>query len=431
MNNIITIDAADFLAKNYLEYGAFVNLQRVVPYIDGLKPSQRRILLTLNAEAKGKHIATSSAIGLTQHLYHPFGDISIEDALAELARKNVVSTVGDFGVELMETLKHAAPRYTSIGLTNEQANYYFRLSKYAPKVDGEIAVEPEFLVTPVPLALITGSFSWGLGMISRSPAFTYASLLEAYKKDDPSLLQSSYGYAIDLEKSELKALWEKGKGRLGLKYEVRRLNYDTIQIRGSAEIFKPNLAPLNGLIEKLQIEVEDDSTQYVSLIIRRLKGARSVDMNEVFETVKKLCAKTRGYELQVILNGKILTLGIRDWLQVTMTTFSKAFEQNKVDTIAALEEKIKVLEILPSVLDMVKKDYTPEQMAAELKVPVALVMLAGKRSLFSARKAEYSKEIDSIKNSIELVKAESAVAAINSFASFMNNVAANPIAAEI
>ena len=103
------IELSSFVENNYEDYGRFVNFNRVLCSIDGLKPSLRRILLTMHEEAVGKPLATSSAIALTQHKYHPFGDQSIEDVLVSAVRDNLIVPEGEFGVKLLEEIKHAAP----------------------------------------------------------------------------------------------------------------------------------------------------------------------------------------------------------------------------------------------------------------------------------------------------------------------------------
>lgn len=235
MNEIL---ASEFLTENYFSYGNYINFNRVLPGIDGLNPVKRRVLMGLKDVANGKLTGTVNAIGASQ-VYHPFGDSSIEGVIAEMARRKMIESQGDFGIRLMEPIPAAAPRYTKVGLSAARSHALFSLLEYAPLHEGEEQMEPQFLITPVPFALVYGQFSWGLGMICRTPAFTYESLVNAYEKNDPSLLKSNYGYSINENDSELHDLWTKGSGRLSLSYAVSRPNPDTVLIVGSGEIFTP------------------------------------------------------------------------------------------------------------------------------------------------------------------------------------------------
>ncbi|MCK9439350.1 MAG: DNA gyrase subunit A [Candidatus Caldatribacteriota bacterium] len=59
----------------YSEYGRYINRFRAIPsYIDGLKPVERRLLLTLHEEAKNKFVKSARVIGTCLGKYHPHGD---------------------------------------------------------------------------------------------------------------------------------------------------------------------------------------------------------------------------------------------------------------------------------------------------------------------------------------------------------------------
>src|SRR5947209_14683586 len=90
---------------------------------DGLKPSQRRILVAMHDMGLGPASATSKCAGIigeTMKRYHPHGDASIYMTLVHLAqdwamRHRLVHGQGNFGS--LAGLPPAAPRYTEARLT--------------------------------------------------------------------------------------------------------------------------------------------------------------------------------------------------------------------------------------------------------------------------------------------------------------------------
>src|ERR1700740_876517 len=78
------------LKESYLRYSMSVIISRALPDVrDGLKPSQRRILVAMNDLGLGPASATSKCAGIigeTMKRYHPHGDASIYDSLVRMAQ---------------------------------------------------------------------------------------------------------------------------------------------------------------------------------------------------------------------------------------------------------------------------------------------------------------------------------------------------------
>lgn len=408
------LNLSEYLADNYFEYGNFINFNRVMCGVDGLKPVQRRILLAMKNLCSGKRVSTVNAIGAAQAL-HPFGDASIEGVLADLARLGTIDSEGDFGIKLIESIPAAAPRYTKVGLTKNQVQAYFSLLNYAPEVEGEEQIEPAFLVVPVPFSLVFGTLSWGLGTISRTPAFTPDSLVAAYRANDPSLLQSSYGYEINHKASELKDLWETGRGRVALNYKVTRPNADTIVMIGSGELFTPNLSKFNELIQQGQIIISHESSDNVQIRISRISGARKVDMNEVYQTAVSIASNKKLYEIKLVLNGKIIRLGIRDWLQVSMNLYEDAFNKSKTDRIAKLEFDIELYTHLTNIGKEIIAGLSDAEIIKKLGISPEILEAALKKSINQLRRTSFESEVNSLKAKIKEIQVETVNAAISNY----------------
>ncbi len=80
----------DELKNSYLNYAMSVIVARALPDVrDGLKPSQRRILVAmndLNLGPRSKHRKCAKIVGDTSGNYHPHGDQATYGTLVRLGR---------------------------------------------------------------------------------------------------------------------------------------------------------------------------------------------------------------------------------------------------------------------------------------------------------------------------------------------------------
>lgn len=386
------VKISEFITKNYTDYSVYCALHRVVPGIDGLIPAQRRIYMALNSIARGKLVGTLSAISETQSL-HPFGDQSIDGTISRLARIGAIDGQGSFGVKLLEEVPGAAPRYTKVGLSEDRAEYYFGLADYVPQVEGEEKMEYAYLPVPIPYALMYGTFSWATGIQSRIPAFTYESLLEAYKHDDYNLLKAQYGYDIVPGKSDLKSLWETGVGRLGLTLKVTRVNTDTIDIIGSGEVVTPRIGFLNKWLSEGKILVKNMSKDKIYIRVMKAPRIRTIDMDEVHEACMNIAYMNRSHRIQVAYNGQLVTMGIRDWIAVTMALYNQAFSVHKTESLKKIDRDIEIYQILPKVGELVMQDKSDAQIIKALGITQEVLNSCLSRSISMLRKKDHDDRI--------------------------------------
>src|ERR671932_420773 len=100
------LDIATELRDSYLSYAMSVIISRALPDVrDGLKPSQRRILVAMNDLGLTPYAATSKCAGIvgeTMKRYHPHGEASIYSTLVHMAqdwamRHRLIHGQGNFG----------------------------------------------------------------------------------------------------------------------------------------------------------------------------------------------------------------------------------------------------------------------------------------------------------------------------------------------
>src|SRR5881227_3208174 len=118
------LNIADELKDSYLTYAMSVIISRALPDVrDGLKPSQRRILVAMHDLGLGPTASTSKCAGIvgeTMKRYHPHGEATIYPTLVRMAqdwnmRHRLVHPQGNFGS--LAGLPPAAMRYCVTGDT--------------------------------------------------------------------------------------------------------------------------------------------------------------------------------------------------------------------------------------------------------------------------------------------------------------------------
>jgi DNA gyrase subunit A len=144
--HIVPILIEDEVKQSYLDYSMSVIVSRALPDVrDGLKPSQRRILMAmhdLNLEPGRKHRKCAKIAGDTSGNYHPHGEMVIYPTLARMAqdfnlRYMLVDGQGNFGS--IDGDPPGAMRYTEARMAHPAVELLADLEKetvdFAPNYD--------------------------------------------------------------------------------------------------------------------------------------------------------------------------------------------------------------------------------------------------------------------------------------------------------
>jgi DNA gyrase subunit A len=179
LSPIEPLDIVDELRDSYLTYAQSVIISRALPDVrDGLKPSQRRILVAMNDLGLGPASSTSKCAGIigeTMKRYHPHGDASIYDTLVRMAqdwvmRQRLIHGQGNFGS--IAGLPPAAHRYTEARLTPAAAEMLADLESetvdFIDNYDGKYR-EPLVLPSKFPNLLVNGATGIAVGMATKIP----------------------------------------------------------------------------------------------------------------------------------------------------------------------------------------------------------------------------------------------------------------------
>lgn len=182
----------DEMKSNYIDYSMSVIVSRALPEVkDGLKPSQRRILVAMNdlALSPTSHFRKCAKIaGDTSGNYHPHGESVVYPTLVKLAqtfntRYILVEGQGNFGS--IDGDPAAAMRYTEARMGKITPELLKDLNKgtvtFVPNYDGT-RLEPTVLPALFPNLLANGSQGIAVGMATQIPPHNLGELIDALQE---------------------------------------------------------------------------------------------------------------------------------------------------------------------------------------------------------------------------------------------------------
>ncbi len=187
------------LQDSYLTYAMSTIMDRALPDVrDGLKPSQRRILVAmhdLNLRPNRKHLKCAKIAGNTSGDYHPHGESVIYPTMVGMAqpwkmRCPLIHPQGNFGS--IDGDPPAAMRYTEARMDHPAVDMLADIKldtvDFQPNYDDRL-MEPTVLPGKFPNLLINGGMGIAVGMATSLPPHNPAEILDAIVRvvDDPSI----------------------------------------------------------------------------------------------------------------------------------------------------------------------------------------------------------------------------------------------------
>ena len=177
------------MKDSYLNYAMSVIVSRALPDVrDGLKPSQRRILVAMNDLGLGpraKYRKCAKICGDTSGNYHPHGESVVYPTLVRLAqdfatRYLLVEGQGNFGS--IDGDPPAAMRYTEARMTQHATLMLEDMEKatvdFVPNYDERLE-EPTVLPSKFPNLICNGGVGIAVGMATSIPPHNLAEVVDA------------------------------------------------------------------------------------------------------------------------------------------------------------------------------------------------------------------------------------------------------------
>ena len=322
----------------FLDYASYVILERAVPHIiDGLKPVQRRILHAMYELEDGRYNKVAKIVGETMGNYHPHGDVSITDALVQLAQRELlIDTQGNWGNVLTGDAA-AAPRYIEARLTKFALEVAFnpKTTFWQPSYDSR-KQEPVALPMKFPLLLAQGVEGIAVGLACKILPHNFNELVDASIK----VLQGKRSHILpDFPTGGLADFSEYNRGMRGGKIRVRatirqnskcelvitELPYGTTTLSLMESILAANAR------EKIKIrKIEDNTAEHVEIVIHLPQGA------DAEKTIKALYAFT-DCETTISPNACVIKAG-----KPAFMTVDDILKFSTENTLALLKKELEI-----------------------------------------------------------------------------------------
>ena len=305
------------LQDSYLTYAMSTIMDRALPDArDGLKPSQRRILVAMNdlgLRPGKKHLKCAKICGDTSGNYHPHGESVIYPTMVGMAqswkmRVPLVDPQGNFGS--IDGDPPAAMRYTEARLHRSALDVLADIKQdtvdFQPNYDDRLH-EPTVLPAKFPNLLINGGMGIAVGMATSLPPHNPAEILDAIVRtvENPEITLAELMADETGEDGEVVRLGVKGpdfptggviQGRRGI-LDAYQNGRGRVTVRGTchAEEFKTGRHQLvidsipyglvqNTLVEKIVEAVKDERIKEISDV--RNESGRSARTRVVVELKK-------------------------------------------------------------------------------------------------------------------------------------------------
>ena len=187
--NVSDLAIDEEIRESYLTYAMSTIMDRALPDVrDGLKPSQRRVLVAmndLNLGPRSKHRKCAKIAGDTSGNYHPHGESVVYPTLVRMGqhwnlRYTLVDPQGNFGS--IDGDPPAAMRYTEARMTAPAVDMMEDINlgtvDMVPNYD-DTRTEPTVLPSRFPNLLVNGGQGIAVGMATSIPPHNLREVCDA------------------------------------------------------------------------------------------------------------------------------------------------------------------------------------------------------------------------------------------------------------
>lgn len=175
------LSLCDMINKELVHFSNYDNIRSIPSLVDGLKPSQRKILHYCLEKLGTRLVKVAQLSGYVsaETMYH-HGEVSLQQAIVSLAQDFVGSNnvgllmpEGNFGTRLKGGADHASPRYIFTRVPESTTTLFDKRDSNVLTYlyDDGVKIEPEFFAPILPMILVNGSQGIGTGYSTTIPPF--------------------------------------------------------------------------------------------------------------------------------------------------------------------------------------------------------------------------------------------------------------------
>jgi len=311
--NIKELFIEEEMKDSYLSYAMSVIMSRALPDVrDGLKPSQRRILVAMNDLGLGprsKFRKCAKIAGDTTGNYHPHGEQVVYPTLVRMAqdfnyRYPLIQGQGNFGS--IDGDPPAAMRYTEARMTEATMTIMEDLERetvdYVPNYD-DTRTEPSVLPSKFPNLLCNGCSGIAVGMATSIPPHNVNEICDGITLviDNPDVTIDDLMQVIKGPDFPTGALI---CGTEGIK-EGYRTGRGTITVRARAHVETSNSGKKSIVVTEIPYQLNRDNIlERIAELVRgeQLKGISDIRNESDREGSRLVIDLKKGEDEEVVLN---------------------------------------------------------------------------------------------------------------------------------
>jgi len=181
----------DFINKELKHFSNYDNVRSIPSMIDGLKPSQRKVLYASFKRNLTEDIKVSQFVGyVSEHTSYHHGEMSLTNTIIGMAQNfvgsnnvNLLAPKGQFGTRILGGKDHSSSRYIFTKLENVARLIFHKDDDYLLNYlsDDGFKIEPEFYVPIIPLVLVNGAEGIGTGYSTNIPKYNIIDIIKNIK----------------------------------------------------------------------------------------------------------------------------------------------------------------------------------------------------------------------------------------------------------
>jgi DNA topoisomerase-2 len=182
----------EFVNKELILFSMADNVRSIPSCVDGLKPSQRKVLFACFRRKLTAEIKVAQLAGyVSEHTMYHHGEQSLASTIVGMAQNfvgsnniNLLYPSGQFGTRLMGGADAASPRYIFTRLSCITRLIFHEADDGLLECHEEdgVAIEPKFYVPVIPMVLVNGSEGIGTGWSSSVPTFNPMDVIAALRR---------------------------------------------------------------------------------------------------------------------------------------------------------------------------------------------------------------------------------------------------------
>lgn len=319
-DNVITRDQKvipyyDFVHKDLIHFSNYDNLRSIPSMVDGLKPSQRKVLYAGFKKLLNTDIKVSQFVGYIseQSAYH-HGEMSLTNTIIGMAQNfigsnniNLYVPSGQFGTRLMGGKDHSSARYIFTRLNKiTRAIFHPDDDKILTYLEDDgMKVEPEFYVPIIPMILVNGSEGIGTGFSTFIPKFSPSDLIFQMKE------RIKAGNTIGYTWGKIKPTYNNHMG-------------DVHKIDTNQYISKGNLSIKDNKIEITELPINVWSNEYKNYLEDITYGG-----DRLFSNLENFCTESKVHFVMKLADKK--------------SVLEKFKEPSQIKFVSQLEKYLKLV----------------------------------------------------------------------------------------